>query len=202
MIETIIFDFGNVFINLNDDYTLDYIKHFELSNNFEKVIETNNRFEMGLISKDIFLARYMEYFPGQPKQAIIDKWNSILVDFPIYRMEFLHYLRQTSNYKLILLSNTNELHIDRIKDQVLLYEDFKSCFDGFYLSHEIRLRKPNHDSFRYVLDNHNLKPENTLFIDDTLANTKAASELGIHVWNINPKKDDVINLFSHKKGLF
>jgi putative hydrolase of the HAD superfamily len=45
-------------------------------------------------------------------------------------------------------------------------------------------------------------PEESLFIDDTEENTASASQLGLKVWNIDEKKEDVIQLFDLKKELF
>ncbi|RED45900.1 HAD family hydrolase [Seonamhaeicola aphaedonensis] len=202
MINTIIFDFGNVFINLNEAYTLDYIKHFESSKHYTDIIETNIQFEKGEISKDSFLSKYQSYFPILSKEEIISKWNSILDEFPKYRLDFLKDLKKNSNYKLILLSNTNELHISWIKDNIPFYEDFKSCFDEFYLSHKIQLRKPDKDIFNFILNKNNLKAETCLFIDDNKDNILTADDLNLNTWHLNPKKEDIVDLFKIKSALF
>lgn len=101
-----------------------------------------------------------------------------------------------------MLSNTNEIHIDWIKENVSFFDEFKSYFDAFYLSHEINFRKPDAEIYEFVLKNHDLKPGECLFIDDTKENTDAAEALGIHTWNIDPTKEDVIELFKAKKELF
>jgi putative hydrolase of the HAD superfamily len=62
------------------------------------------------------------------------------------------------------------------------------------LSHEIHLRKPNDEIFEFVLEQNNLNPEHTLFIDDTKENTDAANKLGIKTWNLLVGKEDVIHL--------
>ena len=129
-------------------------------------------------------------------------WNFILRDFPEHRLKFIKQLAKDNNHQLILLSNTNELHIDYIKKNVSFYEEFKNCFDQFYLSHEINLRKPNADIFNFVLTENNLKAEECLFIDDTLENTQTAQQLGINVWNNNPATEDIVDIFTIKKELF
>ena len=53
-----------------------------------------------------------------------------------------------------------------------------------------------------MLTQHDLKPEETLFVDDTAENTAAAAELNIHTWNIDPATQDVVDLFEVKKDLF
>ena len=39
----------------------------------------------------------------------------------------------------------------------------------------------------------------TLFIDDTKDHTDASKKLGIHVWNIDPLVEDVVNLWTRKE---
>jgi putative hydrolase of the HAD superfamily len=99
------------------------------------------------------------------------------------------------------LSNTNSLHISWIQKTwgAELYSEFKKCFEKFYLSHEIHLRKPNQDIYKFVLNTNRLVPEETFFIDDIEENTTTASTLGINVWNINPACEDVVDLFSQKE---
>ena len=126
----------------------------------------------------------------------------MLKDFPEYRLNFIKQLKASKKYKLILLSNTSELHIDWVKKHVSFFDEFKNCFDAFYLSQEIHLRKPNRDIFEFVLDENHLTATECLFIDDVKDNTEAANQLGIHTWNINPETEDVIDLFKIKRDLF
>lgn len=199
MIKTIIFDFGDVFINLDKEGAMqNALNLFELEKFSEEMIAFNTLYEQGLISTDEFIEFYLENFPGLSREQIMDAWQYILKDFPMQRLDFIQQLATDKKYKLILLSNTNELHINWIKDNVAFYGDFKNSFDAFYLSHEINLRKPNSDIYQFVLDTHGIKAEETLFIDDTEENTLAASKLGIHTWLIDPFKDDITKLFELK----
>ncbi|WP_034921218.1 HAD family hydrolase [Gillisia sp. CAL575] len=202
MIKTIIFDFGDVFINLDKPATFRELQKLNIKELPEDMLHINQQYEMGLISSESFKNSYIDNFSSLTHEGITNAWNSILVDFPKYRYLFIKKLSEEKNYQLILLSNTNEIHIDWIKEKVPFFEEFKSCFDAFYLSHEINLRKPNSDIFEFVLNKHQLKPEECLFIDDVLENTKAAETLGIHVWNLEPAREDVINLFTTNKALF
>lgn len=203
MIKTIIFDFGNVFINLNIEaahkHALDMFQIKELS---EEMLGFNSFYEQGLISTEEFLDFYFENFPKLSKEELIDIWNFMLKDFPKARLDFLKALKSSSKYKLILLSNTNELHINYIKEHVSFFEEFKNCFDAFYLSHEINLVKPNPDIFEFVLEKNNLKAEESLFIDDNADNINTANTLNIKTWHINPEYEDVMTLFKTKNTLF
>jgi putative hydrolase of the HAD superfamily len=203
MIKTIIFDFGNVFINLNIEEAHKHaLKTFQIDVLSEEMLGFNSFYEQGLISTDEFIAFYHENFPNLSKQQLIDVWNFMLKDFPEYRLDFLKNLKANSNYKLMLLSNTNALHIDYIKKHVPFYNDFKNCFDVFYLSHDIHLVKPNSDIFEFVLNENQLKAEECLFIDDNKDNVNTANTLNINTWHINPDNEDVIDLFKTKKDLF
>lgn len=202
-IKTIIFDFGDVFINLDKAGALqNALTLFELNELPEDLIAINTLYEQGLISSEEFIEFYTDNFPKLTKKDIIDAWNFILKDFPEERLTFLQKLKKEDKFQLILLSNTNELHMDWIKTQVPFFKDFKACFDQFYLSHEINLRKPNNDIYQFVLNQNNLKAKECLFIDDTKDNTDTATALGIHVWNIDETKENIIDLFSIKENLF
>ena len=203
MIKTIIFDFGNVFINLNIEGAIQKaLKSFEIESFPEEMVAFNSLYEIGLVSTDEFLEFYSENFPELSNKDLIEIWNFMLKDFPEYRLDFLKQLKASKKYKLILLSNTNELHINWIKKHVPFYNTFKSCFNTFYLSQEINLKKPNLDVFEFVLQKNSLIAEECLFIDDIKDNTDVANQLEIHTWNINPEKEDVIDLFKIKSDLF
>lgn len=203
MITTLIFDFGDVFINLDKQGAMqNALNLFNLKTFDKDMVEANTSYEVGEISTAEFIQFYKTKFPELNETEIVDAWNYILKDFPKHRLEFIQNLAHQKKYKLILLSNTNTMHIDYIKQNVSFYDDFKACFDVFYLSQEIHLRKPNKDIFEFVLNENNLTAEECVFIDDTKENTDAAKEMGFHVWNIDETKEDVVTLFQTKKELF
>ncbi|MDY2587676.1 HAD-IA family hydrolase [Winogradskyella aquimaris] len=203
MIDTLIFDFGDVFINLDKQGAMQNALNLFKMETFEKdMITTNMLYEVGKITTEEFIEFYKLKFPYLEDQQIVKAWNYILRDFPKYRLEFLQKIAQENRYKIILLSNTNDMHIDYIKSNISFYEEFKGCFDAFYLSQEIQLRKPNQEVFDFVLENNNLNPEHCFFVDDTKENTDMAESLGIKVWNIDETREDVIDLFNLKNIYF
>lgn len=202
MIKTLIFDFGDVFINLNKQGAMQHaLNLFNIDSLTPQMLETNINFEVGNLTSEAFLEFYTTTFPNLSKAQILHAWNFIIKDFPTHRLQFIKALAAKNNYKLILLSNTNALHIKYIKEQVAFYEDFKNCFHKFYLSHQIKLRKPNANIYKFVLEE-NIKASECLFIDDLKENTDAAKALGFKVWNINPNTEDVVNLFTAQSHLF
>ena len=202
MIKNIIFDFGDIFINLDKKGAMENaLKLFEIDTLPEDIHAVNALYEQGLMSTEEFIEFYLENFPQLSKESLTQVWNCILKDFPDHRLEYLKRLSEDKKYKLILLSNTNELHIDWVKENIPFFEDFKALFDAFYLSHEIQMRKPNANIFEFVLKENNLKAEETLFIDDTEENIISASKLGIHTWHLDPLNDDITTLHTHKSDL-
>lgn len=203
MIKNIIFDFGDVFLDLDKPgamkNALDLFQIDALSN---EMVATNCLYEKGLISTSKFIDFYCDFFPHISNMDLINIWNYVLREFPKYKLDFLKQLSSANNYKLILLSNTNELHIDWVQQNVPFYDEFQSCFDQFYLSHEINLRKPEKEIYEFVLEENKLNAEECLFIDDTKENTDMADQLGINTWNIDETKEDVVNLFTIKRELF
>jgi putative hydrolase of the HAD superfamily len=200
MIKTIIFDFGDVFINLDKPAIERELLKLGVPNITLDMYHQAAEYEKGLISTETLTNYFTDRFPDISANNFKKAWNSIILDFPEYRLNFIEQLALKGNYKTILLSNTNELHIEQVIENMSLnrYNRFKTCFDKFYLSHEINLSKPNKNIYQFVLNENNLIAEECLFIDDVKENTDAAKELGIHVWNLTPGEEDVINLFKTK----
>lgn len=203
MIDTIIFDFGDVFINLDKEGAMKKaLETFELTSLQSDMIAVNKNYEKGLISTKEFIDFYTSRFPELSSSQLVEIWNYIIKDFPKYRLDFLKKLSVEHHYKLILLSNTNELHIDYVMETVPFYEAFKSQFDAFYLSHEIHQRKPDPEIFNFVLEDNRTQPESCLFIDDTLEHIQSAQQLGIKTWHLDPETEDIIDLFQTQKVRF
>jgi putative hydrolase of the HAD superfamily len=203
MIKNLIFDFGDVFLDLDKPGAMkNALEIFKIDSLTEEMVAVNCLYEQGLIYTSEFIDFYCNYFSHISKEDLIDIWNYVLKQFPRYRMDFLKQLYKTGDYQLILLSNTNELHIDWVRQNIKFYKEFKSNFHRFYLSHEINLRKPDKEVFEFVLNKNNLLATETLFIDDTKENTDVASKLGMHTWKIDETTEDIVNLFTIKKDLF
>ncbi|WP_158979410.1 HAD family phosphatase [Cellulophaga sp. L1A9] len=198
MIKNIIFDFGDIFINLDKPAVFKALAKFGYTEITPELDEIFKAYEMGLMSSDDFKSKLNTIFPDATPQEIKDAWNSILLDFPEYRLEFLEQLASENKYRLFLLSNTNEIHIDHAIEYMGAdrFNKFKACFEKFYLSHEINLRKPNKDIYEFVLSENNLIAKETFFVDDTKENTDTSSALGIKSWNLIVGKEDITQLKS------
>lgn len=201
MIEAIIFDFGDVFIDLNKKAIDTEFRKLGLTAWHEDLDALNKQYEIGKIDELEFMQGFQKHLPNVDLVDIRTAWNSILGDFPLNRLEFLEKI--ASKYRLFLLSNTDSTHIEKFEHKVgqTFARDFYSCFEKVYFSYEIGLRKPDENAFKYVINNHNLNPKKTLFIDDKKENTDVAAQLGLQVWNLQPGVDDVTQMFD-KKILF
>jgi len=205
MIKTLIFDFGDVFINLDKPaiqrelFKLGIPKTISLD-----LFHLASEYEKGLISTGALTDYFSNKFPDIAKADFIKAWNAIILDFPEHRLKFIEQLASKNHYNLILLSNTNDLHIEQVIENMSLirYNRFKKCFHKFYLSQEIHLSKPSSAIYEFVLNENNLNPSECLFIDDLNENTEAASKLGINTWNLIPNKEDVTNIFTTNNHLF
>ncbi|MCZ8091432.1 HAD family phosphatase [Flavobacterium sp.] len=198
MINAIIFDFGDIFINLEKEKSIEEFKKLGLNGPNEELIAKNDLFEKGLISELQFIESFQKFIPNASLEEIIKAWNSIIGDFPLYRLEFLQML--STRYRLFLLTNTDSIHINRFEHKVGMsfYTDFYRCFEKVYYSYEMGMRKPQPEIFSTILNKHDLSTKRTLFVDDKKENTDAAEALGIHVWNLQVGKEDVVNLFDQK----
>jgi len=199
MIKNIIFDFGDIFINLDKEATYKEMVKLGVSKITDEMMEVYFQYEQGFMSTDEFLGFFHQKFEIK-KEDLRNAWNAILLDFPLHRLAFLKELVKSNKYRLFLLSNTNDMHISWIKNNwgMELYTEFKNCFEQFYLSHEIHFRKPNVAIYEFVLQENNLEASETIFIDDTKENTDAAKALGLKVWHLHPKEDDVVDLLTRK----
>lgn len=205
IIKTIIFDFGDVFINLDKPaierelFKLGVPETISLD-----LYHIASEYEKGLICTEELITHFNKKFPNIATKDFVKAWNSIILDFPEHRLEFIEKLSKDNKYQLILLSNTNDLHIEQVIENMSLprYERFKNSFDMFYLSQEIHLSKPSPSIYEFVLNQNNLQADECFFIDDLKENTDAASKLGIHSWNLSPGQEDITQLFTIKKELF
>ena len=198
MIDTIIFDFGDIFINLDKQATIDGLERLGLSSWNEDLDQLNISFEKGQISRDDFLLGIQKQIPNATIDEILIAWNGVLLDFPLYRLEFLQLL--SKKFRLFLLSNTDAIHIDHFEQRegASFYGDFYQCFEKVYFSYEMGMRKPDAEIYTTLINRHELSPKRTLFVDDKKDNTDAAKALGLHVWNLQVGKEDVIELMDKK----
>lgn len=196
MIKNIIFDFGDVFINLDKAATLRELNRLGMSQPDPGLMALFLAYEKGNFSTSSFIEQVKPFFPHTPTDQLKLAWNAILLDLPEYRIEFLESLAQDGTYRLFLLSNTNELHMAHVEEYMgkSRFDRFTNCFESVCLSHQMQMRKPEPEIFHFMLEQFDLNPTETFFVDDNLENTESAASLGIRVWHLIPGEEDIINL--------
>ena len=196
MIKNLIFDFGGVLINLDKEAVPDAVIAMGSSPADPDLIDLSNRYEKGLITTDHFLQAASQHLNLLELSGLKELWNRTILDFPDHRLSYLEDLKGTGAFRMFLLSNTNELHMESVRQKMgaLRYQRFQNCFDGFYLSYEMGMRKPEPEIFQEILRKHVLHADETLFIDDTEEHILSAASLGLHTWNLIPESEDITEL--------
>ena len=197
-INNIIFDLGGVLLNLDIKRALNQFRSLGVHNIEEfftggHVAAAFKDYEVGLINDQQFI----ESLKGLcgvsvSDQQVIDTWNSMLLDFPKERIDFLKELKK--KYRLFLLSNTNAIHLDYFRH---IYRrsfgdtSLDELFEKAYYSHLIKMRKPDLAAFEFILADNNLKASETVFVDDSPINVEAARKVGILGIHLEPGMDVV-----------
>lgn len=200
-IKNIIFDLGGVILNLSVDSTLR--KFSELSGlPVDKVIEMYHArpeflaYEKGEITNEEFRQNLKDIFGITSMDTELDVcWNAMLGDIPAERIGLLRDLK--SKYKTYLLSNTNAIHLDcftGIVQSAHGIESLDPLFHKAYYSHLMKMRKPDPAIYEFVLKENGLKAEETIFLDDNMANLKGAASVGIQTFHVS-HPDTIFSLF-------
>jgi glucose-1-phosphatase len=195
-IQHIIFDLGNVILNIDYQATIDAFEALGIKN-FNKIFskEAQNNLaddiETGAINPDVFIQTLLEQCnAGTTKEQVVHAWNAIIGYFPQRRLQLLQQLQL--HYNLYLLSNTNVIHEQCYNNLLMQYHGLPTLavfFNKIYLSHHIGLRKPNPAAWQLILTENNLTPEHTLFLDDSPQHIEAAKKLGIHCIHISEQNN-------------
>lgn len=196
-IKVIICDLGNVLAffdhkitsaKLADRLSLDA---FDVHKTIEESGLPSN-YETGELSDEEFFNGVMDLLACKGRirfEEFSEYWGNIFT--PNYKMvEFLS--AQENSLKIILLSNTNNLHFAYLKSN---YPEILEPFEGRYvLSHLTGIAKPNTKIFRIALDLSGEKAGNCLYLDDLPEYVEVAESLGMKGY-VYGNHDDFIKFF-------
>jgi len=206
-IKHIIFDLGGVLLNIDYQKTIEAFEKLgipEFQNHFSQAIQNEffERWECGEMEEDEFYDTLCQLTrPSLNKADVRDAWNSMLLNFPLRRLQILQQLQL--HYDLFLLSNTNVVHekfFNELLMQTVQIPTLNVFFDKVYLSHRVGLRKPDLRIFQLILEGHNLNPKETLFIDDSIQHIEAAEKLGLQTFFLKPGLTIEKDVFKNKRG--
>lgn len=183
MIKHIIFDFGGVFLNLDG-------KHSGISSQLAVI------FDIPMNQADkIWNENKIDLLTGKetPKD-FIKKINNLLkislnIEKANQEWERLNKMEKTQiNWDLVdyVESLKNKYQIHMLTDTVNVdagnsawFGDISKHFHNIFKSFEIGFRKPDKNSFLYVLKKIGANPDECVFVDDFQKNVESANELGL-----------------------
>lgn len=178
MIKTILCDLGNVIINLHNDIKIKNLKKF--SSKSEKFIEkflinskARKDFEKGKISA---IQLYKNLKDNLKLRLDFKQFKKVWCSYFSRREEMEKLLRKLKkNYKLVLLSNTDEIHFSNIRKKYKILD----IFDGFVLSYKVGCTKPNPLIYLHAIKKAKTFPNKIVYIDDIPGFVRAAKLFGI-----------------------
>lgn len=188
-ISHIIFDLGGVLIDLDTQRTVDAFRQLSINPdiNWNDVLAHPHLldYEQGFITDSQFREGVREYLSVSASDSLIDDaWNAMILEFPEDRFSLLESLAQS--FDILLLSNTNEIHLRHVNEKVRRhgYEKLDELFTAAYYSQRLKLRKPNVEIYHEVISRSNLNPSATIFIDDNPHNIQGAMEAGLQAYHL------------------
>jgi putative hydrolase of the HAD superfamily len=190
MIKNIVFDLGNVLVKFDPDEILNNLFENDMLKDKLKSIVFKNSFwkelDRGTLSYEEFQEACYQASPEFKKEIslIMESWDKFL--FPIEEnIKLLHELK-VNGYKLYILSNFHE----KAFKEILSKYAFFNLFDGMVISYQVKLIKPEIEIYKILINKYNLIPVQTIFIDDTVENIRAAEKVGINT--IHYKNHDML----------
>jgi len=184
-IKNIIFDYGRVIINIDFKITIDAFKKLGFSEIEKAIFRSGStklltQIEKGTLKPDEFYnqIRRISNLPLTDKD-IENAWNALLLDMPEKRIQLLKNLK--NKYRIFLLSNSNIIHFQHYSQElkIIHHTSFDQLFEKTWFSFNLKMTKPHLNIFKYVITDANIKPIETLFIDDMEINVAAAKKVGM-----------------------
>ena len=138
-------------------------------------------YQVGNITSDQFLTLVLSHCGANiTREMVIDAWNACIGEIPRQRLDMILDLRRRGLHTH-LLSNTNDLHWEEIKRRYFMEEGYTcvDLFDHVFVSHEMRLAKPDPEIYHAAVRQIGRPAGQCLFIDDALVNVEAAQREGL-----------------------
>ncbi len=146
------------------------------------------RLEEGKATPEEFRAAIRSHISEEVTDAHIDEaFNAFITGIPRHRLDALKELRK-QGHKLYVISNTNLIMWESSLKKAFAQEggDVNSYFDGVVTSFEAGVCKPDPAIFQLCCDKFGIRPEDTVFFDDSAANCEEASRLGFRSVHVAP----------------
>lgn len=139
-------------------------------------------YQIGNISTSEFLHSLKSVVRQDVEEnQILEAWNAMILDIPMERLEALLELRRRGA-KVFMLSNTNDAHTTHIINKCFAgsRSNMLRYFDALFLSHEMRLAKPDDEIYQETIRRAGIDPNETIYFDDLPQNIEAGIRAGFH----------------------
>jgi glucose-1-phosphatase len=132
------------------------------------------RFESGQIGARDFVRSLSEALCLDTSyDEFCEIWSSIFLPETLIPEALVASLAR--NYRLLLLSNTNEIHFKMVRENYPLLRHFHA----YVLSYEVKAMKPSPEIYRRAIDEAGCLPEECFFTDDIETYVEGARREGI-----------------------
>lgn len=200
--DTVIFDLGEVIIDLNGNAVVEELKSASGKDlDYKELIVSSpllQLYETGQMSEAEFRSGMNELLQLSFSDQEFDRiWNLMLHNIPVNRLQLMESLK--TNYQVMILSNTNPIHERKFDEIVASQIEGKKMSDMVHhahYSHDLGFRKPDRNIYQSIISKHVLTPGRTLFLDDRLDNVEAARETGIHAVRVE-FPDQIFEILGH-----
>lgn len=180
MIKNVVFDIGNVLVSFG---WVEYFKSFGLTDEeFERIANATvkdpiwNEIDRGVMSEDEILEAFIKNAPEMEEKirAMYENFGGLLTMFEYTKGWILDL--QKRGYKVYCLSNMSYKAVRECWDALC----FLDMTDGYVLSCDVKLTKPEPEIYQTLFDKYKLVPSECVFFDDLPANIEAANKQGMH----------------------
>lgn len=180
MLKCIIFDLGRVIVP------------FEFGRGYQQISALNGltvdeirariaqddlviRYESGQIPSADFVAelgRRLDF--NLSVEEFTSMWSAIFEPYTLIPESLPETLR-ANGYRVLLLSNTNDMHFNWIRPRYPILDHF----DGYVLSHEVGALKPSPTIYAAAIEKSGVAPHECFFTDDIAAYIEGAKQAGM-----------------------
>ena len=200
-IKNIIFDLGNVVIDIDFNLTVNAFQALGGNNldlNLENYMDHSifGAIEKGEISPAQFRQEIRHLLQEDLSDTTIDQaWAAVIKDTNHQRINLIHTL--SKDYRLFILSNTDAIHIAQAQSvfSSKYNVDMEKMFEKCYYSYQMMMSKPGLEIYKAVLNDAQIKAKETLFIDDKKDNVEAALTLGIQAYWLDIQRESLTSIF-------
>lgn len=200
-IKNVVFDFGGVLVAWDPRHL--YRKYFKTESEVEYFLsnvctdEWNTDLDRGEPFEKLIQERIAKFPEFEvPIRFFKDRWEEMIHSAKDETVEFLFELK-ANGYRLFGLSNWSAETFPLALKKFQFFE----LFDGLVISGQEGVVKPNDEIYKILFDRYDLKPYESVFIDDKEINVKTGEALGmpgIVFDNIENLKHQFANLLQKK----